>query len=83
MAVNLNVVGKPIPSPPFRYGPDQVILYALGIGAGPEDIEFIYEKGLKVYPTFAVVPGGGPQNLDSVLSSDSDPNGRIRDEQET
>ncbi len=27
--------------------------------------------------------GGGPQNLDSVLSSDSDPNGRIRDEQET
>jgi acyl dehydratase len=56
MAVNLNVVGKPIPSPPFRYGPDQVILYALGIGAGPEDIEFIYEKGLKVYPTFAVIP---------------------------
>ena len=27
--------------------------------------------------------GGGPQKLDSVLSSDSDPNGRIRDEQET
>ena len=27
--------------------------------------------------------GGGPQNLDSVLSSDSDPEGRIRDEQET
>jgi hypothetical protein len=26
--------------------------------------------------------GGGPQNLDSVLSSDSDPEGRIRDEQE-
>jgi acyl dehydratase len=56
MAVNLDVVGKPIPSPPFRYGPDQVILYALGIGAGPEDIAFLYEKGLKVYPTFAVVP---------------------------
>jgi acyl dehydratase len=56
MAVNLNVVGKPISSPPFRYGPDQAILYALGIGAGPEDIAFIYENGLKVYPTFAVVP---------------------------
>jgi len=56
MAVNLNVIGKPIHSPPFRYGPDQVILYALGIGAGPGDIAFIYEKGLKVYPTFAVVP---------------------------
>jgi acyl dehydratase len=56
MALNLDVVGKPIPSPPFSYGPDQVILYALGIGAGSEDIDFIYEKGLKVYPTFAVVP---------------------------
>jgi acyl dehydratase len=56
MALNLDVVGRPIKSQPFRYGPDQVILYALGIGAGPEDIAFIYEKGLKVYPTFAVVP---------------------------
>jgi hypothetical protein len=27
--------------------------------------------------------GGGPQKLDSVVSSDSDLNGRIRDEQET
>jgi len=36
--------------------------------------------GFKVVGT---IHGGGPQNLDSVLSSDSDPNGRIRDEQET
>ena len=56
MALNLEVVGKSIKARPFRYGPDQVILYALGIGAGPGEIEFIYEKGLKVYPTFAVAP---------------------------
>jgi len=60
MALNLEVIGRPIKSQPYRYGPDQVILYALGIGAGPEDIEFIYENGLKVYPTFAVVPFFGP-----------------------
>ncbi|MCP4215338.1 MAG: short-chain dehydrogenase, partial [bacterium] len=56
MALNLDIIGKPIESTPVTYGPDQVILYALGIGAGPDDIDFIYEKGLKVYPTFAVVP---------------------------
>jgi acyl dehydratase len=56
MSLHLDVVGKPIASEPFRYGPDQAILYALGIGAGPAEIAFIYEKGLKVYPTFGVVP---------------------------
>lgn len=56
MALNLDIVGKTVQSEPFTYGPDQVILYALGIGAGLEDIDFIYEKSLKVYPTFAVVP---------------------------
>ena len=45
MALNLDVVGRPIKSQPFHYGPDQVILYALGIGTGSEDIAFIYERG--------------------------------------
>jgi acyl dehydratase len=56
MALNLEIVGKPIETEPFRYGPDQTMLYALGIGAGPKELDFIYEKNLKVYPTFAVVP---------------------------
>jgi hypothetical protein len=43
-----------------------------------------YKEALdKHFVSNETVPGGGPQNLDSVLSSDSDPNGRIRDEQET
>ena len=34
------------------------MLYALGVGAVPEgdDLPFVYENGLKVLPTFGVVP---------------------------
>jgi len=44
------------------WGPDQVILYHLGIGAGvgratdPAELAYTYEKHLKVLPSFAVVP---------------------------
>ncbi|MGE0784806.1 MAG: MaoC/PaaZ C-terminal domain-containing protein [Sandaracinaceae bacterium] len=34
-----------------------VALYALGIGCGPDELDYVYEKrGPKVYPTYAVVP---------------------------
>lgn len=33
------------------------ILYALGVGAGEEDLPFVYEAGLKALPTMAVVLG--------------------------
>jgi acyl dehydratase len=44
------------------YEPDDVILYHLGIGAGfdatdPDELEYTYEKNLKVLPSFAVVAG--------------------------
>ncbi len=44
------------------YTPDQVILYHLGIGAGapdqtaPGELEYCYEKSLKVLPSFGVIP---------------------------
>src|SRR5574341_2572890 len=44
------------------WGPDNVILYHLGIGAGvgkatdSKELEYTYEKNLKVLPSFAVVP---------------------------
>jgi len=44
---------------------------------------FLDERYEVFTATNGIDGGGGPQNLDSVLSSDSDPNGRIRDEQET
>ncbi len=56
MAINPEIVGKEIKGEPFEWDQDKVILYALGIGAGIEDLDFVYEKALKVYPTFAVIP---------------------------
>ena len=56
MAVNLDIIGKKIRTPAFAYDPDTVILYALGIGAGIDELDFVYEKDLKVLPTFAVNP---------------------------
>src|SRR6266850_4347948 len=46
------------------YGPDDVILYHLGIGAGfratdPDELAYTFEKNLKVLPSFAVVASSG------------------------
>ena len=35
------------------------LLYALGVGAGVDELEFSTEKNQKVLPTFAVIVGGG------------------------
>ena len=56
MALNLDIIGKTIGPVPFTYNEDTVILYALGIGAGVDELDFVYEKNLKVFPTFAVIP---------------------------
>ncbi len=42
----------------YEMTPDNAILYALGVGAEPEgdELAFVYENGLKVLPTFGVVP---------------------------
>ena len=56
MTLNLDIIGKKSEPVPFVYDRDTVILYALGIGAGADEIDFIYEKNLKVFPTFAVIP---------------------------
>ena len=56
MALNLDMVGKKMDPEPFTYDEDNVILYSLGIGAGVEELDFVYEKNLRVFPTFAVTP---------------------------
>lgn len=56
VAVNLDIIGKEREPVIFKYNEDQVILYALGIGAGVDELDFVYEKNLKVFPSFAVVP---------------------------
>jgi acyl dehydratase len=48
----------------YTYSKDDVILYHLGVGAGvpptdPNELEYTYEKNLKVLPSFGVVPTFG------------------------
>lgn len=57
MPLDLSVVDKPIPPTSFSYTWKDVALYALGIGAKKEELDYLYEgKGPKVIPSFAVVP---------------------------
>ena len=56
MALDLSAVGKPFKPLTFEYTDREAMLYALGIGAGADEPDFTYEKNLKVYPTFAVIP---------------------------
>jgi acyl dehydratase len=59
MALNLDLIGKKSEPEIKKYSFKDCILYALGIGATEDDLEFVYEGakgGLLVYPTFAVYP---------------------------
>jgi len=66
---DLSIVGKPSEPAVFNYGWKDVVLYALGIGAKADEIEYLYEgKGPKVYPSFAVIPSFAPM-LDLLVKS--------------
>ena len=56
MPINLSIIGKKLEPSVHEYSEKDVMLYALGVGCGPEDLEFVYEHDLKVLPTFAVIP---------------------------
>ncbi len=58
MALQLSAVGKTTSAHVHEYGPGEVILYALGVGAKRDrELDFLYEgRGPKVLPTYAVVP---------------------------
>jgi hypothetical protein len=54
-------VGAKLDALPYEYGDTEVMLYALGVGAGvpPTDeqqLQFCFENELKVLPTFGVIP---------------------------
>jgi acyl dehydratase len=56
--------GATLPESETSYTKDQVILYHLGVGAGVPptgagELEYTYEKNLKVLPSFAVIPAFG------------------------
>jgi len=54
MALNLDSVGKPLGPVTKTYTWKDVVLYALGVGAGFDELEYVYEKDLKVIPSFGV-----------------------------
>ena len=56
MSVDLSAVGKPLPASQFTYTERDVMLYALGVGAGTDELQFTYERDLQVLPTFGVIP---------------------------
>ncbi|MEQ9072601.1 MAG: MaoC/PaaZ C-terminal domain-containing protein [Sandaracinaceae bacterium] len=57
MALNPDAAGKKTEPVEHPYDWQDAALYALGIGASADQLDFLYEKrGPKVFPTFAVVP---------------------------
>lgn len=61
--IRLDRLGKSNGATVHEYTERDVILYHLGIGARAEDLDFVYEGvngGLKVCPTYAVVPMFAP-----------------------
>ena len=59
--LNLDLVGRTLEAPEFTYDWKTCATYALGIGAGPEELSYLWEgtPGVHVYPGFAVVPVQG------------------------
>lgn len=54
-------LGAKLPEAETSWDADRVILYHLGIGAGvpptePNELEYTYERNLKVLPSFGVIP---------------------------
>ncbi len=54
MALNLDSVGAKLGPLSKTYTWKDVVLYALGVGAGEEDLQYCYEKNLKVIPSFSI-----------------------------
>ncbi|MCP3941459.1 MAG: SDR family NAD(P)-dependent oxidoreductase [Desulfobacteraceae bacterium] len=54
MALNLESIGKKIGPYTREYTWNDVVLYAMGVGAGFSDLEYCYEKDLKVIPSFSI-----------------------------
>ena len=54
MALNLDAVGKAVDPVTKVYTWKDAVLYALGVGAGFSDLEYCYEKNLKMIPSFGI-----------------------------
>ncbi len=69
------------------YSKDDVILYALGVGAGnppldPSELEYTYEKQLKVLPSFVTTANGGGASFFGVPGLEFNPAMMLHGEQD-
>lgn len=72
MPLDRSLVDVPSEPSSFTYGWKDTVLYALGIGAKRDELDWLYEgRGPKVYPSFAVVPMFQPM-LDRVVKTGGD-----------
>jgi acyl dehydratase len=61
MPFDLSIVGKPSEATVFETSWKDAALYALGVGAKKDELDYLYEgRGPKVLPSFAVVPMFAP-----------------------
>src|SRR5690606_30863011 len=61
MRPDLSTVGHQTEAFRFEYGFRDTILYALGVGALADELDYLYEgRGPRVLPSFAVVPAYAP-----------------------
>jgi acyl dehydratase len=60
MTMNLEAVGQTVGPFEHAYGWKDVALYALALGAGPDDLAYLLEPSPRVLPTFAVIPALEP-----------------------
>src|SRR4051812_28157403 len=50
-------IGADLPARDLSWNSTDVLLYHLALGAGPDELRYVYERDLQVLPTFAVVAG--------------------------
>jgi NAD(P)-dependent dehydrogenase (short-subunit alcohol dehydrogenase family)/acyl dehydratase/putative sterol carrier protein len=81
MALNLEAVGKPLGPVRKEYTWKDVVLYALGVGAGFDELEYCFEQYLKVIPSFSIA--GVFEFLAEVgMNSNADLSGILHGEQD-
>ena len=56
MPIDLSYIGRRLESVTHEYAERDLMLYALGVGCSTDELQFVYERDLKVLPTFAVIP---------------------------
>jgi len=81
MALNMDAIGKKIGPLRKEYTWKDAVLYAVGVGAGFDELDYTYEKNLKVIPSFSIaaifdflgeVAAASNMNLAGILLGEQD-----------